>query len=255
MLKNSFIFLDKISHRTEQNIWQQNIRSWEDFLAAKSVKGLSCERKIFSDHKINCAKEAILADNSQFFAKHFPASEHWRLYELFKEQACFLDIETSGYYGDITVIGVYDGRETKTMIKGKNLNPRLLRSMLQQYKILITFNGSSFDIPVINNYYPQTIQKDMIHIDLRHPLAKLGFTGGLKCIEKKLNIRRAKEVSDVSGADAVYLWQQYRATGNEKFLELLVRYNEEDIVNLKPLADFVYEKMKQKTFFQFLQIR
>ena len=66
--------------------------------------------------------------------------------------------------------------------------------------------------------------------------SKIGLTGGLKAIEKKLKISRAKEVQDIAGNDAVYLWQQFKATGNKKYLNLLVQYNEEDIVNLEPLA-------------------
>ncbi|PIN80646.1 exonuclease [Candidatus Woesearchaeota archaeon CG10_big_fil_rev_8_21_14_0_10_34_8] len=244
MIKNSFIFLDKISHRTEQSLWQQNIHTWDNFIEKKQIKGISNTRKIFYDQKINHAKQAVIEDNAEFFAKHFPNSEHWRLYNYFKDQVCFLDIETSGYYGDITVIGIYDGKDTKTMVKGKNLDPCLLKNLLSQYKMIITFNGSSFDLPVIKRYYPNSVP-NVLHLDLRHPLAKLGFSGGLKRIEKQLGIKRAEEVSNVNGADAVYLWQQYRATGNEKYINLLVQYNEEDIINLKPLADFVYAKMKK----------
>ena len=52
-----------------------------------------------------------------------PQSEHWRLYDWFREQAVFLDIETTGLGRDssITVVGLSDGYETKTMIKGINL--------------------------------------------------------------------------------------------------------------------------------------
>jgi uncharacterized protein len=245
MITNSFIFLDKIGQKSEQKIWSQGVHTWNNFLEQKSIIGLSQQRKIFSNHKIKQAKEAIWNDNTHFFTQHLPRGEHWRLYNTFKDQACFLDIETSGYYGDITVIGIYDGTETKTMVKGKNLDQTILRKLLQQYKMVVTFNGSSFDLPVINKYYPNTIPKGMLHLDLRHPLAKLGYTGGLKRIEKMLNIKRADEVSDVSGADAVYLWQQYRATGNEKYLNLLVQYNDEDIINLKPLAEFTCKEMKK----------
>jgi uncharacterized protein len=252
MITNSFIFLDKISHKTEQKIWQQGIHSWQHFLNAKTIQGLSTQRKIFNNQQIQKAKEAVWADNTGFFTRHLPRGEHWRLYNTFKEQACFLDIETSGYYGDITVIGIYDGNDTKIMVKGKNLNLHILKEHLKNYKMIITFNGSSFDLPVINKYYPNTIPRDILHLDLRHPLAKLGFSGGLKKIEKDLNIKRAEEVSNVSGSDAVYLWNQYRATGNEKYLNILIQYNEEDIINLKPLAEFVYKEMKNKTINQFL---
>lgn len=247
MIKKSFIFLDKVSHASEKKIWEQKINTWDHFLEAKAVDGFGKTRKIFCDQQIHNAKRAVTEDDVQALSVLFPKAEHWRLYEAYKDEACFLDIETSGYYGDITVIGMYDGRETKTMVKGKNLDPHLLRNLLSQYKLLITFNGLSFDVPVINRYYPNTVPQ-IPHIDLRHPLAKLGFSGGLKRIEQTLGIERAKEMQGISGADAVVLWQKYKATGNEKYLELLVQYNEEDIINLKPLAEFVYKEMKEKVF-------
>lgn len=42
----------------------------------------------------------------------------------------------------------------------------------------------------------------------------------------------------MTGEDAAELWRTFRATGDEYYLDLLVKYNEEDIINLKPLADF-----------------
>ena len=113
--------------------------------------------------------------------------------------------------------------------------------------MIVTFNGSSFDLPVINRYYPNTIPQ-IAHMDLRHVLAKVGYTGGLKSIEKQLGIKRAEVVRDVNGSDAVYFWNMYKATGQERYLELLVKYNEEDVVNLKPLADFAVEELGKRVF-------
>ena len=46
-------------------------------------------------------------------------SEQWRLYEFFKEECVYLDIETNGIaeHAYITVIGLFDGYDTKLMIK------------------------------------------------------------------------------------------------------------------------------------------
>lgn len=247
MIRNSFIFLPRIGLRTEQNIWKSGIHSWNDFLQQKKVCGFSPYRKMQANRMVEKARKNLAEYNSQHFYGLLPNSEMWRIYDYFKDDACFLDIETSGYYGDITVIGLYDGYDTKTMVKGKNLNIHALKKELQRYKLLLTFNGSSFDLPVINRYYPRTIPA-IPHIDLRHACAKLGLNGGLKKIEKKLKIKRADEVSDVTGEEAVYLWQQYRSTGESKYLDLLVQYNEEDIINLKPLADYAYKNLKEKFY-------
>jgi len=247
MIKNSFIFLDKVSHATEKKLWESNILQWDDFTAARNIYGISQQRKIFCDQQILHAKNCTMQADAEALSRLFPKAEHWRLYDFFKDEACFIDIETSGYYGDITVLGMYDGRETMAFVKGRNLDARTVGKLLRRYKMLISFNGSSFDLPVINRYYPNTIP-DIPHIDLRHVLAKLGYSGGLKHIEAQLGIKRAEEVKDVRGSDAIYLWNMYKATGKEHYLELLVKYNEEDIVNLKPLADFAYKEMKKNIF-------
>ena len=180
-----------------------------------------------------------------FFAEKFPFSQQWRLWNQFRDDAVFLDIETSGYYGDITVIGLYDGRETKTMVRGFNLNKEVFEKEMSKYKMVVTFNGASFDLPVINRYFRTKF--NMPHIDLRFACSKVGLNGGLKAIERKIGIKRADEVSTIMGSDAVYLWNMWKTTGNRKHLDLLVQYNEEDIVNLKPLAEKVIPDLWKRT--------
>ncbi len=242
MIRNSFIILDRIGQRSEKRIWEQGITDWDDFIDAKRVGTLSPNRKGHFDRQLLKAKAALKDYDSAYFSQRMKLSNHYRLYDHFREDACFLDIETSGYYGDITVIGIYDGNETRTMVRGFNMDKRLLQKELSKYKLLVTFNGSSFDIPVIRKYFGNVVPA-IPHIDLRHVCSRVGLTGGLKEIEKKLSIRRAEEVSSMTGEDAVYLWQQYRATGEKKYLDLLVQYNEEDIINLKPLAETVIKKL------------
>lgn len=247
MIQNSFIFLDKISYATEKKLWQSKILHWDDFVSAKQIAGIGLQRKIFCNQQILHAKNILAQQDAVALSKIFLQSEHWRLYDFFKDEACYVDIETSGYYGDITVLGIYDGKETMTFVKGRNLDMMIVGKLLRRYKIIVSFNGSSFDVPVINRYYPHTVP-DVIHIDLRHVLAKLGFSGGLKNIEKQLGIVRREEVCNFNGNDAVYLWNMYKATGKEQYLELLVKYNEEDTINLKPLAEFAYKEMKRRIF-------
>ena len=60
----------------------------------------------------------------------------WRLYDFFKEDSVFLDIETSGLssYDNITVVGLFDGLNTKTMIRGVNLDLNHLKKELENLK-------------------------------------------------------------------------------------------------------------------------
>ena len=171
----------------------------------------------------------------------------WRLYDFFKDETVFLDIETSGLsiYDNITVIGLFDGIETKTMIRGINLDLNHLKKELEKYKLIVTFNGASFDLPFINKRYPDILPR-IPHFDLMPACNKLGLSGGLKNIEKKFKIKRNRIIEKFSGGDAAQLWRMHRGSGDDYYLKLLVEYNEEDIINLKKIANYVYEKLKSR---------
>jgi len=240
MIKESFIFLEGFGAIREKRLWEQGINNWDAFVNNK-FKGLSTRNKIKHDLQLRQAERSLSDYNYDFFFKNLQRNQHWRLFNQVKDNLVYLDIETSGYYGDITVIGLYDGDQTMTMVRGRNLDKELFNKTINRYDGIVTFNGSSFDLPVISRYFGTDFSKH-IHIDLRHVCSKIGLTGGLKKIEKDTGIKRADDVADVSGEDAVRLWQQYRATGNKKYLQTLVQYNEEDIVNLEPLAKMAIPK-------------
>lgn len=245
MIQHSFIFLPKVSQKTEQNIWQQGIRDWSQFLDRKEIKGLSVIRKGFYDRHLIQAKKELFNFNTSYFTALWPSTETWRLYNFFKEDVGYLDIETCGSY--ITIVGVFDGNDTHIMVRGINLDFKVLREYLQRFKLMVSFNGSSFDLPMIEKCSRGTIPA-IPHIDLRHCCARLGFTGGLKNIEKALGIERIKEVQDMRGMDAVYLWQMWKSTGNREYLEKLVQYNEEDIINLKPIMEKMYTRLEEAVY-------
>ena len=177
-----------------------------------------------------------------------PQSEMWRLYDFFKEDAVFLDIETTGLSksnDDITVFGLYDGINTKIMIKGINLDYNALKKELQKYKLIVTFNGASFDLPFIEKRYPNLLPK-IPNFDVKSVTDRLELRGGLKNIEKMLGIKRNPIIEKFYGGDALTLWRMYRATGDDYYLNLLVEYNEYDIVNLKIIAEHCVKKMKKR---------
>ncbi len=247
MIRESFILLDSIRQKREQMIWQQDIKDWNQFLDKEKIKGISPLRKSFYNRQLELSRKALLNENASFFSKKLPHQEYWRLYNEFKEDAVFLDIETTSSYGGITIIGLYDGEDTKTFIRGRNLDKKILQKVISNYKLILTFNDSSFDIPIINKYFANVIPKEIPHIDLRHVCSKIHLTGGLKSIEKQIGIKRPSDVELVNGEEAVRLWDLYWATGDDYYLNLLVKYNEEDIINLKPVADFAIKQLWLKT--------
>ena len=248
MIRNSFIFLEGVGKTSEKNMWNNGISDWDSFLNQENIQGLSKSRKLYYDRKIMEARKNLFDENSSYFLKILPQSENWRLYDFFKEDAVFLDIETTGLsknYDDITVFGLYDGLNTKTMIQGINLNYHELKKELQKYKLIVTFNGASFDSPFIEKRYPGLVPK-VPNFDVKSITRQLGLTGGLKKIERDLNIKRKEIVEEFNGGDALTLWRMYRSTGDDYYLNLLVDYNEFDIVNLKTVAEHCVKNMKEK---------
>ena len=245
LIQNSFIFLERVKRGFEENLWNQGIYTWDSFLNSKKVNGLSNRRKLYYNRKILEARKQLYNFNSTYFKNILPQSEYYRLYDFFKEDGVFLDIETTGLdmkNNDITLIGLFDGVNTKTMIKNINFDYKTLKNELKKYKLIVTFNGSSFDVPFINKLYPNLLP-DIPNFDVKSITDKLGLKGGLKEIEKKLGIKRNKIIEKFYGGDALKLWKMYRATGDDYYLKLLVEYNEEDIVNLKTIADYCVKKL------------
>ena len=116
---------------------------------------------------------------------------------------------------------------------------------LKKYKLMVTFNGSIFYVPFINKIYPGLLP-NIPNFDIRSITSRLNLKGGLKEIEKKLGIKRNKIIEKFYGGDAVTLWRMYKATGDDYYLKLLIEYNEDDIINLKTIAEYCVEKLKNK---------
>jgi uncharacterized protein YprB with RNaseH-like and TPR domain len=181
-----------------------------------------------------------------YWAAHLPVREHWRLFPHFRDSTVYLDIETTGHRQNnkITTIALFDGVTIHTFVWGENLQD--FERVINQYEVIVTYNGKSFDIPVIEK--EMGLRLDHIHLDLRPLLANLGFSGGLKGCEKGLGLDRG-ELAGVDGWCAVLLWREFQRTGNRRALETLLAYNIADAVNLEPLLVEVYNRNLAQTPF------
>ncbi|MBW2609026.1 MAG: ribonuclease H-like domain-containing protein [Deltaproteobacteria bacterium] len=246
MLEHTFIHIQGIGPKTEQKIWRQGIHTWGQFLSHKRpVISLTRDPMIRAQLETSLENRA----NIGFFSDRLSVSEQWRLFDEFKERVVYLDIETSGGYpgmDEITVIGLYDGQEVRTFVNGHNLEGFEIE--IASYKLIITFNGSSFDLPFIRRHFPG-ITLPPGHIDLRFFLKKLGYRGGLKTIEKEFGLERDSDIDGMDGFEAVRLWRAYQ-WGDQKALDLLIQYNTADIVNLKTLMETGYDQMKSRLLSQ-----
>jgi len=155
----------------------------------------------------------------------------------------YLDIETTGLspiYGDITVVGIYltDGSYHKFIhLVGEEVTRGNLLEALQGVGIIYTYNGSRFDLPFINICLDVDLTKDFEHHDLMLDCWRNNLYGGLKAVEIQLEINR--QLKGVDGLEAIRLWWRYRINNDQDALAMLLKYNEEDAVNLKTLKEML----------------
>ena len=244
MIESSFCFLPGVGRSTERRWWQQGIGTWKDFLSSPSIPAIGPHRKARYDEALYQAKAHRAEEDARYFALHLHASDQWRLYEWLRHRAVYLDIETNSF-GQITVVGLYGRNGFTSLVKGDLLTRQRLCDELVQYDLLVTFNGTSFDLPVLLASVPG-LPLDQPHIDLCLLGRQLGYRGGLKAIELQFGIPRRADLCGLSGADAGQLWNRWRHRRDEEARERLLAYNEADCVNLQPLADLFYCQMVQR---------
>ncbi len=241
MLRHTFIHVPGIGPATERRIWLSGSGTWEDFFRKRQLCHLpgSMQNRI-----TGCLEESVAAVKGadyRYFEALLPAGEMWRLYGELRSNTAFVDIETTGLYagpGSITLIGLFNGWETRVFIQGINLEE--FNEEIKKYRLIVTFNGKRFDVPFIREVLGD-LPAGIVHLDLMYPLRRLGYRGGLKSIEAQLGIGREGILRQVDGFIAVLLWHEYKR-GHKGALDTLIRYNLEDVVNLQFLADHVYNK-------------
>ena len=214
-------------------MWGSGVNTWNQAINSGQ---LTSKQKIV----LQQSTQALINRDSAFFNEHFPVSERWRLLPEFKNETAFLDIETTGLGKDsyITVCGILDESGFTSYVRGENLDE--LVPILDKYKLVVTFNGISFDLPYLKRELgPMMI--NTAHVDLMYILRNVGLKGGLKKIERICGLERNDDLSMLSGRDAVFLWSMAQE-GEPRALETLIRYNAEDVSSLPLLTEFAYRQ-------------
>ncbi len=146
----------------------------------------------------------------------------------------YLDIETA-FDRSISVIGIYRPGLGTTQLVGEGVRDMALSAALEGVTTLVTFNGTSFDLPVIRRSMYVDLRNEFEHCDLMYICRRRGLRGGLKRIEMALGIGRL--TTGISGWDAPRLWERYKTIGDRDALRTLLDYNHEDVINLAVLED------------------
>jgi uncharacterized protein YprB with RNaseH-like and TPR domain len=245
MLTSTFVLLKGIGPATERRLWQDGISDWATFLNRPAIPYISSMKKSWYDSALATAQARLADGGAHFFRACLKSRDHWRLFTTFRPRALYLDIETTGHParegGLVTVVGLYRNGRMQSLVRGENLTEEHLHEALEETDLLVTFFGSVFDIPYLQTAFPR-LDFNKPHFDLCFAARRLGLQGGLKFIERAMQISREAAIEGFDGWDAVRLWHQWRG-GDDTALDLLLRYNAADARNLEPLAERLFEQM------------
>lgn len=245
-IQNSFILAPGIGEKTEEKLWQNGITHWNHFEKCEAV-GQRKQEKV--NRFLEKAWNNLKVGNTVFFGDKLPSGELWRMYENFRENVCFFDIETTGLDAenkDVTTVSFHRDGEDTTLVRGKNLTQQRLEKEIFDSSMLVSFNGKRFDQPFLEHNFDLNVETP--HLDLMYLCRRLGISGGLKDVEKQLHIDR--ELEDIDGREAIRLWKRYKRKGDEDALNRLIRYNRYDARNLKKLLSEVHTRLERRTYKQ-----
>jgi len=246
-LFNSFTFVKGIGVKTESTLKELGIKCWDDVIKKKCPELFPTQKWHALWGGVNSAIDALKILNVSQLISLIPITQHWKMIPNFINRIAYLDIETTGLspqYNHITTIAAYDGAIVHDFVKGDNLND--FPAFISKFPAITTFYGKSFDIPFIKK--EMGVDFNQIHFDVCFLLKRLKIKGGLKKIEKRFGISRG-ELEDLDGYSAVLLWKKFKKTKKKEYLETLLAYNNEDVINLEFLLYQAYNLLIKKDHF------
>lgn len=245
MLKSTFTLIRGINADKEKQLWHQGITTWEELEAyRRRQQSLPFVEETIDDESIflDLSRNALKQKDTRFFAGALERKEHYRIALEFPQDTLFLDIETTGlsrYYDSITLVGWCFRNEYRVLIAGDD-NTRL-REALRAAKVLVTYNGTIFDVPFLQKHLTN-LELPGVHVDLRFLARRVGFRGGQKAIEEQIGLERPARLQEVQGKTAPLLWHRYRR-GDLDALRLLIEYNHADLEGMKAILDRTVERL------------
>ncbi len=130
-----------------------------------------------------------------------------------------------------------------------------LAELLGERSGLVTFNGRTFDAPLLRGRYqmnrrflpagvalPPVLAEDGAHFDLLHPARRLWKRRLASCSLGNLEaqiLALSRTEEDVPGSLIPYLYTQFLQTGNAAAMRRVFYHNREDIVSMVSLAELL----------------
>jgi uncharacterized protein YprB with RNaseH-like and TPR domain len=175
------------------------------------------------------------------------------------EKWAFLDTETTGIaggtgtYAFLVGVGVWDGetgefRIHQFFMRDFDQEPQMLAALaelLKPYEVLVTYNGKSFDAPLLETRYRMMRQRvpheSMDHLDLLHSARRIWKLRLQSCrlVELESSVLGYTRVGDIPGMLIPYRYFEYLKTGRMTGLQPVFHHNRLDILTLACLTSLV----------------
>lgn len=161
----------------------------------------------------------------------------------------FLDIETTGFPGAATVpflvgLGWWDGMTfviQQMCLKSRNAEENMLMTLcseVNRFHGLVTYNGKSFDIPVVNSRLVITRLRPPLnfhnHLDLLTVVKAIGKRPGYGQSLRE-SLRRfccVTRQSDIDSSTIPVMYFLYEKSGDFSLLESVIKHNAMDVVDM-----------------------
>src|SRR2546423_1488828 len=164
MLESTFLHCQGVGCKTERKLWELGARTWSEFLETADDLRVSGSMRLRLRQTVAESTLRLEAGDYAWFARMLPQREHWRALPVFRDRIAYLDIETTGGVEphDLTVVGIYDGRELRQYVRGRNLHE--FPKAIADRALLVTFFGTGFDLPFLRRAFGMEFPQ--LHIDL-----------------------------------------------------------------------------------------
>jgi uncharacterized protein YprB with RNaseH-like and TPR domain len=213
-----------------------------------------CE-KLLSEFHSNAEK--VTQQYFDFFENILPPDIHddfQTLLSFAHSQALFLDIETTGLSNSpLFLVGAMYCASTdkdETTFKIDQLFARdyseeisllhYLNEVFANFKVLVTFNGLSFDIPFIRNrmiYHRLKPEIDHFHFDILHHSRRKwrGQVPNCKLQTLETRICNRRRIGDIPSALIPDAYHEFVRTGDTLLLKEIFQHNALDLITMAEL--------------------
>ena len=244
MITQAFLHCRGIGPVKLKQLHSLGLHNWLDILQNPSLIPFNDQLKQELIEEVERSYESLRNRDIHYLSRSFVSQDQWRILGHFFDSATFFDIETSGlsYYDSITVIVCYHKGQLHYFVEHENLDDFV--GLLEDVTLLVSFNGSSFDVPRVLDAF-RIPELPCPHIDMRWLCYHGQYKGGLKAIASAMNIHRPEDLGNIDGADALDLWERWTRFDDADARSLLIRYCCADVILLMLVA---IRSLKEKGF-------